>query len=54
MKLKTLKLHVYDGHPRYIDDIYMADKLHSGIVIRSGVCEAIELPKRKRKTKVKK
>lgn len=52
MKLKTLKLHVYDMQPRYIGSIYIADKIHSGIVIRSGVCE--EIKQKKRATKKRK
>ena len=52
MKLKTLRLHVYEMQPRYIGSIYMADKVHSGIVIRSGVCE--EIKQKKRATKKRK
>ena len=51
MKLKTLKLHVYELQPKEEGDIYFADRIHSGIVIRNGICEEVKEVKNKQRTK---
>ena len=51
MKLKTLKLHVYELEPKDVGAVYMADRIHSGIVIRNGICEEVKEVKNKQKTK---
>jgi hypothetical protein len=47
MKLKTVKAHYYEHRYRGVGEIYMADKIHGEIVVKRGLCEKMELPKRK-------
>lgn len=49
MKVKTIKAHYYESKYRVVGSVYMADKVHGAKVVRVGLCEAMELPKRPQK-----
>lgn len=53
MKLKAIKAHHYDSQFVKPGVIYMADKVHGGIVVRSGACVEVKMPKKKAATKKK-
>lgn len=49
MKLKTLKHHYWGNKFMRVGSVYMADRIHGGIVVRNGLCKELELPSRKDK-----
>jgi len=49
MKLRAIRNHYKDGKYIYIGTEYFADKLFAESVVKRGICEIVELPKRKNK-----